>query len=54
DIGNAIGEWNELDDNDDMEMEHDRLFERHDLNDVSYQDVGCGEPHFNLNDFPRF
>ncbi|KAI3956772.1 hypothetical protein MKW92_014023 [Papaver armeniacum] len=47
------GEWNELDDNDDMEMENDRMFERHDLNDVGYQDVGSSASHINLNDFPH-
>ncbi|KAI3903879.1 hypothetical protein MKW92_035158 [Papaver armeniacum] len=50
--GNAAGAWNDLDDNDDMELENDRMFERHDLNDVGYQDVGFEGSHFNLNDFP--
>ncbi|KAI3882283.1 hypothetical protein MKX03_031815, partial [Papaver bracteatum] len=53
DSGNAAGEWNELDDNDDMEMENDRMFEHHDLNDVGYQDVGSTASHINLNDFPH-
>ncbi|KAI3909132.1 hypothetical protein MKW92_042775, partial [Papaver armeniacum] len=50
--GNVAGPWNDLDDNDDMELENDRMFERHDLNDVGYQDVGFERSHFNLNDFP--
>ncbi|XP_026432355.1 uncharacterized protein LOC113329733 [Papaver somniferum] len=53
DNGTAAGAWNELDGNDDMELGNDRMFELHDLIDVSYQDVGFEDNHFNLNDPPR-
>ncbi|KAI3861046.1 hypothetical protein MKX03_016017, partial [Papaver bracteatum] len=55
DNGNVASDWNEFDDNDDLDLENDMMFELHDLNDVGYEDINVvhEDNNFNLNNFPH-